>query len=170
MRDLLRGWRRKVGVVTLLMACVFTGGWVKSRSLTDIVTFNFGTRSSELFYSFDSSLVWLHFQEKETARATTPEWDTVSKSRYSFFEDPDCDWNLRGAGFGFGSCSRKSARIVITPYGAIAVPLAVISAYLIFWKPRKAKPSDPPRIRREIQTDPLTILGCVAGLFPGLRH
>ena len=30
MRDFFRGWRRKVGVVTLVLACVFTGFWVLS--------------------------------------------------------------------------------------------------------------------------------------------
>ena len=30
MREFFRGWRRKVGVVTLVLACVFTGFWVLS--------------------------------------------------------------------------------------------------------------------------------------------
>ena len=34
MFNYFRGWRRKAGLVTLLMACVFAAGWV--RSLTEI--------------------------------------------------------------------------------------------------------------------------------------
>ena len=30
MREFFRGWRRKIGVVTLVMACVFMMGWVRS--------------------------------------------------------------------------------------------------------------------------------------------
>jgi len=30
MGEFFKGWRRKTGVVTLVMACVFTGGWVRS--------------------------------------------------------------------------------------------------------------------------------------------
>src|SRR4051812_44068427 len=30
MRELFKGWRRKFGVVTLVVACVFTAGWVRS--------------------------------------------------------------------------------------------------------------------------------------------
>ena len=30
MMEFFRGWRRKVGVVTLAMACVFMVGWVRS--------------------------------------------------------------------------------------------------------------------------------------------
>lgn len=32
MHDFFNGWRRKVGVATLVMACVFTAGWVRSYS------------------------------------------------------------------------------------------------------------------------------------------
>ena len=37
MRDFYRGWRRKVGIVTLVMACVFMGVWVRSLVYLDIV-------------------------------------------------------------------------------------------------------------------------------------
>jgi len=37
MREFFRGWRRKVGVMTLLMACVFMGGWLRSLITTDSV-------------------------------------------------------------------------------------------------------------------------------------
>src|SRR3954462_3489874 len=30
MREFFRGWRRKLGVATLVMACVFAAGWVRS--------------------------------------------------------------------------------------------------------------------------------------------
>ena len=49
MGDFFKPWRRKIGVVTLLMACVFAAGWVKSFSTVD---------------SFDSSLF-----PKETLRS-----------------------------------------------------------------------------------------------------
>lgn len=134
------GWRRKAGLVTLVMACLFTAGWVKSLRLTDIVVFNSGAHSTELFYSFDSSIVWAHFQGEEPVGATIPEWDTVSKTEYSFFEDPEYDWHLRGAGFGIGRCARKNlAHIGIAPYWATAVPLAVVSAYLLLAPPQKRR-------------------------------
>ena len=37
MGDYFRSWRRKIGVVTLGMACVFAGGWVRSFIIADSV-------------------------------------------------------------------------------------------------------------------------------------
>lgn len=39
MKDFFRGWRRKVGVCTLAMACVFAAGWVRSLVVCDQVAF-----------------------------------------------------------------------------------------------------------------------------------
>ena len=36
MREFFRGWRRKIGVVTLLMALVAMGGWVRSLYSVDV--------------------------------------------------------------------------------------------------------------------------------------
>ena len=40
MREFFQGWRRKVGVVTLVMACVLTAGWVRSFLIRDILSIN----------------------------------------------------------------------------------------------------------------------------------
>src|SRR5436305_1198495 len=39
MRDFFKGWRRKLGVVTLLMVCLFTCGWIRSLSLSETLHF-----------------------------------------------------------------------------------------------------------------------------------
>lgn len=35
MREFFQGWKRKIGVVTLLMACVLLAGWIRSQSIRD---------------------------------------------------------------------------------------------------------------------------------------
>ena len=40
MGEFFKGWRRKVGCVTLVMACVFAAGWVRSLAIFDVVSFN----------------------------------------------------------------------------------------------------------------------------------
>lgn len=35
MREFLRGWRRRIGVLALVLACAFMGGWVRSYSEDD---------------------------------------------------------------------------------------------------------------------------------------
>lgn len=39
MRDVFRGWRRKVGFFALVLACVFAMGWLRSRTTSDFVRF-----------------------------------------------------------------------------------------------------------------------------------
>ena len=35
MGDFFHGWRRKVGLLTLVMACVFTAGWIRADGICD---------------------------------------------------------------------------------------------------------------------------------------
>ncbi len=39
MGNFFKPWRRKIGVVTLLMALVSAGGWVRSLTITDAMSF-----------------------------------------------------------------------------------------------------------------------------------
>jgi hypothetical protein len=39
MLEFFKGWRRKFGVLTLLMACVFAAGWVRSLIVADRINF-----------------------------------------------------------------------------------------------------------------------------------
>ena len=45
MGEFFKGWRRKVGVVTLAMALVFMGGWVRSLVIDDFMEFPFADDS-----------------------------------------------------------------------------------------------------------------------------
>ncbi len=49
MRAFFRGWRRKVGLMTLMTACVFMAGWVRSRELVDIINIPFDSTLHTLF-------------------------------------------------------------------------------------------------------------------------
>ncbi|MDB5345631.1 MAG: hypothetical protein JWP89_4008 [Schlesneria sp.] len=58
MREFFRGWRRKTGCITLVMACVVTGLWVRTLFFSDQFCFAIGDR---LHYvnSGQSGLSWL---------------------------------------------------------------------------------------------------------------
>lgn len=54
MRDFFRGWRWKLGIVTLVMACVFAVGWVRSLSDPDVLIDGVGsTKGFVSMTSFD---------------------------------------------------------------------------------------------------------------------
>jgi hypothetical protein len=38
MREFFKGWRRKTGVVTLMLACVFMACWVRSQTTYDVLS------------------------------------------------------------------------------------------------------------------------------------
>ena len=48
MREFFRGWRRKVGCITLVMACAFVGGGIRSGVVFDRIAFAIGTRQHEI--------------------------------------------------------------------------------------------------------------------------
>ena len=48
MGDFFQGWRRKVGLLTLLMACVFMAGWVRSLFMRDDFGFWHGSENTVL--------------------------------------------------------------------------------------------------------------------------
>lgn len=61
MRQFFRGWKRKLGCVTLALACLFLVGWVRSISHIENVTLPFGEGSSAMWASgIDGNLVVAH--------------------------------------------------------------------------------------------------------------
>ena len=60
MVEFFRGWRRKVGCVTLVVACLLTAAWFRSRSEMDRLTFSLGRRTHWLV-SDQESLGWAAF-------------------------------------------------------------------------------------------------------------
>ncbi len=56
MREFFNGWRRKVGVATLLMACVLMGFWSLSCDGENIVTVIW---NGQRWISLEQSLFWI---------------------------------------------------------------------------------------------------------------
>jgi hypothetical protein len=148
MGEFFCGWRRKLGCVTLVVACVATAGWGRSFSDTDIIEFYVGKNSTEVLYSFDCSVVWKRFHDEESHdEISFPMWDTCPQTDYAFFDDPKFDWNWRWAGFGVGACYTEAAVLWIVPYWSITVPLTLLSAYLILWPGKRKPPAEKPVTR-----------------------
>ena len=59
MGDYFKPWRRKIGCVTLVLACLFMAGWVRSSFFIEGVVIPIGMKSSASLVSSDSSLIWL---------------------------------------------------------------------------------------------------------------
>lgn len=132
--------RRKIGIATLVMACVFAGGWVRSLTHTDSLwvtspdiqhmftsqrgAFRWGKQIPNLShdYSFDLSEV--------------P--DAIYRNHDTFWRSYEMDWRYGIGEFDFGA-GTESGDSVITrmerwcvPYWSIVIPLVLLSAWLLF--------------------------------------
>jgi len=154
MGEFFREWRRKIGVVTLMMACVFAAGWVRTYSTRDELCAPFGKTTSINVYSFRSNLIFLTYpMAYDFIWRTNPSsdrimfaWDDPTRTALSFEgfgggaidEDPDdptreCDmWSCPVKLFGcevYWRSAIKSGRArlgIVIPYWSIAIPLPLI--------------------------------------------
>lgn len=153
MRDFFCRWRRSLGVVTLVIALVTVGAWIRSIDVTDW-SWWWTERSSHTQYSADGHFSWRsQFYERSVdPRTTNPgTWRQFSGTRRPKLDEPNTNigllWNYSFSGFRI----RKSEILGTTtywlkvPYWLVATPLTLLSASLILWKPRKRGSQDASR-------------------------
>ena len=141
MGDFFKGRRRKAGVVTLMMALWFMGGWLRSEGGYSTTTI------------FDSSYQWVSFDGNLYLGRLTPNSGHPifvgigGHAEPPFIVDPwsqvDSIWRREFAGFQIGEGTSIHVpsikiQIGIVPYWSIVLPLTLISAFLLLTKPRKS--------------------------------
>ena len=143
MGQFFNGWRRKVGVGTLLLACLFCCAW--ARSLNEVDAFQM-SRTDRVF-SGNGGIVWV----AQTSGISTPfwaivwYWDVMGRDRDSLgmCRQLSLPWDCRRrdgiAGIERGQ--HESQEIAMCwlriDYKLLVLALTLLSAYLILWKPRK---------------------------------
>ncbi len=144
MGDSFKPWRRKIGVVTLLIACVSAAGWVRSLVIMDrIIWTDKGSMSS--LTSMNGTFWWFRVAPlSSTNRFVWRSTKTPNSPIDPWVDyDPSWRWNFSGIQFGVGQ-SNKHPDIGIficeMPYWFVIFPLTIISACLLLTKPRVAKP------------------------------
>ena len=157
MGEFLRGWRRKAGLVALMLACILMAAWVRSPLNADFVQFQLGT-SYVTFASNQHGLWWvmselpgsiyqpgnLSFKNQTFA---------LPGHRRPFSNDPfghliNWSWGTQQrsdwCGFHYGRyCDDRPFNGIhftfrIIPHWAAVLPLTLISAYLLLAKSRFA--------------------------------
>lgn len=131
-REFFKPWRRRIGVVTLVLACVLMAGWVRSQSMADDIYFTAGDRRNHLRSAY-GQFFW-------------GGWP--AEGRQSFHRSSDRIADLEAEDFNWGSswfretppnCSIHWA----TPYSYVTPFLTLLSAYLLLSKPRPATKPEP---------------------------
>jgi hypothetical protein len=158
MLEFFRGWKRKVGCVTLVMALVTTGAWITS--LQTGGEYCFGKGESRLYHSITlrrGGLIWNRFEcgEDETmnygAGWTRSNALPLDDGPFVGVAIPfDIDWRWKRLGFDLGEWHWQTNHqfrvlFLMIPFAPIIIPLTAISAWLLLSKPRaKIKPPATP--------------------------
>ena len=141
--------RRKVGVLTLLIACLFAAGWVRSLSTSDAILIPL-TKSE--FIRLDSRSGRFSWNNVHNDQVTIPTiiWRAdviVGTDEDSVFDHSHYiyEWRWLWGTIDVGRVhspgdGRVRAKYVILPYWFITIPLALISAFLLLSRPRQSTP------------------------------
>ncbi|MDB5345259.1 MAG: hypothetical protein JWP89_3636 [Schlesneria sp.] len=141
MHNFFHGWRRKAGIVTLLMALVVSGGWIRSFLVYD--SFGWANSAPALpmwFVSVSGTcgiiaeipIAWNTFDSSRLI------WETEKSVPLDELLPEDTKWSFQWGGFGY---ARNKFQFFTFPYWSIAVPLTLLSAYLLLVPSRKRLPS-----------------------------
>ncbi len=162
MGDYFKPWRRKIGVMMLLMACVFAAGWV--RSLDGVNRFSMKDQDYRLnwFASFNGSIFWQRVVPLDASKWSTQineyavelfDEYASSVAEYLFgailSNEDQFQWKYRFLGFEIGETqhdgSMGAVRVTIwkLSYSWLVIPLTLISCWLFLSKPRRSESKSP---------------------------
>lgn len=146
MGDYLKPLRRKFGVVTLALACVFATGWLRSLSVMDALIV---CNSTKMMTSFYGTLSWAPFPF--LLPSTDPVWESSPVENPStacapkFYYIQPVHVNQQEVHDLSKSPPGRIEYDVHIHYWAIVVPLTLLSAFLLLSKTRAHSdgPPDP---------------------------
>lgn len=133
MREFFRGWRRKVGAATLVIACLVTSAWVRSQSMADDIFFTVGDRRHHLRSAYDR-FFWGGWPAEGRHGVHR------SSDRIEDLEAADFNWGL----YWFRETPPNSSIHWTTPYSNVTPILTLLSAWLLLSKPRPAAKAEAP--------------------------
>ena len=154
MGEFFYGWRRKTGVVTLVMASVFMGLWVRGCSVIDRIVFT--RKPSPYLTSILLSHQGMLWEKTESLTPTggafannlwsvwtiNKEWSDPQSLLTTWY--PIVKWRWRIFGFDCGVCFNSDGdfrfAFCLIPYWSVTIPLTLISLRLLLSKPRQLTP------------------------------
>jgi len=142
MREFFQPFRRQFGAVTLLVACLFMAGWIKSLVKRDFIEVDLDNSTYRIGSMYgDFRLIYC-----VPAAGRGFDWTSegIEPTKPNYWRGYRIDWRWNGAGFDFGAGASSNIRVVVFtfPYWSIVLPLMAISACLMLTKPRAPKRVD----------------------------
>ena len=147
MREFFRGWRRNLGLVTLVIALVLMAGWIRSEAIGDDITFRIGKCGTEIRSEKSHITAIMTWARDEGRWLPENEWTT------GFSPDGKSESMWERAGFlpnmwvhNDAGSTISTQRLLMFPYWLLVSSFSLLSGYLLLVKPRSAIPmktSDP---------------------------
>lgn len=173
MNQFLKGWRRKVGVVTVAMACAFALGWVRSTTQADFLgaicdgTTAYSVVSTDGRLAFHAtsfcslkdridgnpdvvpSTTIVPLTVQRTSQSQGLIWGTLKREWFAerigiragnfdvAWDVYDIDWKRELGPLEIMTATNGTRRAIKTvlPYWSIALPLTMLSVWLLLSKP-----------------------------------
>ena len=135
MSEFFKGWRRKIGGVTLVLACVFAAGWMRSWVTYDAVAYRIGGRYN-VIESELGDVLWSACDEERSWQEIG--WKSCGR------RDPKMAFMVHATISMRYMATNVSA--LTLDYRMIVLPLTLVSAFLLLSKPRQStskKTSEP---------------------------
>ena len=150
MREFFKPWRRKIGVVTLAMACLLGLEWLRGQSTVDLIQITTGNRTWQEWAFSDGIIRYWTIKADDVPKETMPNvirwksygtgWGMFDKNfdrqlmrwlenRHKPYDGPIQDWKI--------PCS------LFIPFWTIILPLLPLTAFLLLSKPRLHKSESP---------------------------
>jgi hypothetical protein len=143
MSDFFKPWRRKIGVVTLVMAGTLAIAWCSSSYSLFWVRVAVSQSSGIQVVTGDGCLTVLLMHNASSFYSFVAWGSRHNPQAIYVFERTDYVWLLRSPHIRYGQDKGPKGRIVTVSvsFSLIVIPLTLLSAYLILVKPRVAKPA-----------------------------
>jgi hypothetical protein len=135
-------WRRKIGIATLLMACLFVGGLIRSHSVRDTVSFWAGRQTPVLLISTSQFILWGKVFLDPGTGSTFAHWTTDAVPQPNVVSEISVDDSSQLRWFKIVAIksSTHSHPFWVISYWSIVIPLTLLSVFLLLTKPRKSTP------------------------------
>ncbi len=151
MGDYFKPWRRKIGVMTLVLACVAMAELIRCYSKHDSFILTYGNDSSIQLLSACRCLIFVKTHSNGSKQATHFTWETFRWADNHFLtmssqtqRAVDCKRFCLASFDSHFNNHDAFATCFAIPYWSIVIPLTLLSAYLLLARPRVAKPTSAP--------------------------
>lgn len=145
MGDFFKGWRRRAGLLALILAILIMCAWFSSYSHPASFVWNGKEgRSADRVASRNACIVW----EKIDANDVLTVFDssaivlerTEGRKVVYRFQDDEIDWNYRWCGLGYSKITGRNLRLTVCriPYWLFVLVPTAVSAYLLLSPTRPA--------------------------------